>query len=332
MVNCNSMDYEVYHNKTKKLLAIKENTHPILSYYTDNSCLLFNTALFSFKYSGRLWLDQKIISFWEYPETREKLNEIISDLNEIIPNCNIDNNWLIEVIEKSHINNYNNYVDKKQKWDNGGILKKVISIDNYSNSLNPTKKEREIHLLNPTLKRQILQNRGYKQKQISKNMVDAEYRHKSTRYKFTEGVGSDGFSYMSEEDESIIYNKFKSDIYEYIMNKRINHDAIVDINHDKYDYKNYIMSLFLKDILLRVRFIIKNKDYSTPEINNSFNNVLERVYLKHENEINDNIDKKIKVFFNNNQNLYIKMYSGLDLPSRISDDLTYILVSKDFNI
>jgi hypothetical protein len=34
------------------------------------------------KYAGRLWADRKLITFWEYPETYEKLEQILRDIQE----------------------------------------------------------------------------------------------------------------------------------------------------------------------------------------------------------------------------------------------------------
>lgn len=57
-----------------------------------------------FKFSGRLWNDEKVISFWEYPNKHELLNVLngISREIEIIYKLNIDfSKYLIE-IEKPH--------------------------------------------------------------------------------------------------------------------------------------------------------------------------------------------------------------------------------------
>ena len=49
------------------------------------------------KYAGRIWLNTKAISFWQYPKTHEELIQTITDLEEFL-NIDIlgDNKWIIE--------------------------------------------------------------------------------------------------------------------------------------------------------------------------------------------------------------------------------------------
>lgn len=58
------------------------------------------------KYSGRIWPQEKIISFWDYPETHKALYDILSDIeNEFYrkfkrPFTINPNNWYIEIVDK----------------------------------------------------------------------------------------------------------------------------------------------------------------------------------------------------------------------------------------
>ncbi|MFW5700751.1 MAG: GNAT family N-acetyltransferase [bacterium] len=49
-----------------------------------------------FDYAGRLWVDKKVISLWQYPDNKETFIGIIKDLNKH-PEINIDNSWFIEI-------------------------------------------------------------------------------------------------------------------------------------------------------------------------------------------------------------------------------------------
>jgi hypothetical protein len=56
----------------------------------------FPEALNNFKYAGRFWKDKKVISFWQYPETKDELDEIINEINTLT-DINIDDSWEIEI-------------------------------------------------------------------------------------------------------------------------------------------------------------------------------------------------------------------------------------------
>lgn len=99
-----------------------------LSFYDDNSLsfgyyknkMYVNTGLhgenidikdlirFDFKYPGRLWKSNKIISFWKYP-SKEELPIILQDIEN---NSNIifDDEWKIEVVNNSMGYDESNFV------------------------------------------------------------------------------------------------------------------------------------------------------------------------------------------------------------------------------
>jgi len=81
------------------------------------------------KYSGRLFFDYKIVTFWHFPEDKETLKKILNDLQDKLSKGNFenfkgktinffDNKWKIEVP-----NNYRNLTKypRKSKNDNTGI-------------------------------------------------------------------------------------------------------------------------------------------------------------------------------------------------------------------
>ena len=58
------------------------------------------------KYAGRIWIKDRVISFWEYPETHKALYDILSDIENEFPkqfkkHFTINpNNWYIEIVDK----------------------------------------------------------------------------------------------------------------------------------------------------------------------------------------------------------------------------------------
>lgn len=89
------------------------------------------------KYPGRIWLNAKIMSFWEYPETKDILNKVIKDLNsaykEKYGRPIIDQTWKIEVETGGY------------EWDNI-----IIPINDYKSSENPDMGKE--HVKSPLLK------------------------------------------------------------------------------------------------------------------------------------------------------------------------------------
>jgi hypothetical protein len=137
------------------------------------------------KYLGRLWTNKKIISFWDYPENKEILYNIIKNIEENANIKIINNDYKIEVIDfnehlkklifinlptnilidlklKSYedINfNYVNFDSKNLYFYNilitnimdildNFLYVKIIPIENYISSSNLSEKEKEKHLMN----------------------------------------------------------------------------------------------------------------------------------------------------------------------------------------
>jgi len=103
-------DFQVpfgYFNGEMKIGKIR-GTHPDMNKnYKD----LPQVNRLNLKYAGRAWLKDRVISFWEYPETKEELYKVLSDLEKefrrkfkkfwsITPK-----NWYIEIIDKKLPNN-----------------------------------------------------------------------------------------------------------------------------------------------------------------------------------------------------------------------------------
>jgi len=131
---------------------------------------------------GRVWIDQKVIGFWESIEKKD-LIKIIKKLNRELK-INIDDNWLI-------------HLSMKYDKENDKFIHKFSTIGDYTKDLITPEMEREmkrrekLHLLKGKDKMKVLKELGYKPKHKSKNMIDAEYNDKSTRYKFTESQNTE---------------------------------------------------------------------------------------------------------------------------------------------
>lgn len=90
-------------------------------------------------YSGRVWIHDKIISFWDYPPTKEKLLEVIKDIEDEFrekfkqPLYINPKDWYIEIIDKRlRRDTYGEGLLWKD-W-NDAENAKLIKIDDYSGS------------------------------------------------------------------------------------------------------------------------------------------------------------------------------------------------------
>ena len=150
---------------------------------------------FSFEYAGRIWINSRVISFWQYPKNYKKLLEIISDIeDEFLYEYDIKLNiidWEIEVpldddfnidiapnpSEWSNLINKSNLEYKQSKlikvkefvstmgWDNKtlnikhGEIGKGGNVSNFGSNKNKTD-------------------------------IPAEYKDKTTKYKYTENFNN----------------------------------------------------------------------------------------------------------------------------------------------
>lgn len=129
-----------YDTKTAKLSSIeysnKRNpyqTHDHLGSYIYH--LLGDKPINrkDFKYSGRIFKDEKTISFWDYPQTKDELNKVINDINKI-PGIRVTNNWFIDLTTEEYMDDYNN--DKPQ----------LVKISDYKTNKNPEKLSSKAHI------------------------------------------------------------------------------------------------------------------------------------------------------------------------------------------
>ena len=100
------------------------------------------------KYPGRIWLDNKIISFWKYPEDNKKLRKIITDIeNRLKMNIWNDNEWRMEII-------INPREGEQQEWWYES-KSKIIPLVDYKSSRKRSEEELQTqHIISPMKKKQ----------------------------------------------------------------------------------------------------------------------------------------------------------------------------------
>lgn len=112
-----------------------------------------------FKFAGRFWIVSKVLSFWEYPETKEDLISVLKDVKikmKKIYNIDVDfNEYKIEV---------------KSEDENGKVTYKMLPINEYIGKyLTYSKDELEApHLLPPEEKSKHPQMQAVKKANIEK--------------------------------------------------------------------------------------------------------------------------------------------------------------------
>jgi hypothetical protein len=146
------------------------------------------------QFSGRLWINERIISFWDYPDTMDKLISIIKDIEAEFYNrykkiLSINpNDWYIEVIDKklprnkfspSHSRNWGD-------WSNA-VKASLIKIRDYKGSGEwPEDRRGEEHILTPLLKRKKAPQSAPKPKPIAlkQAMYSESYKNNNTKMEY----------------------------------------------------------------------------------------------------------------------------------------------------
>jgi len=133
--------------------------------------------------NGRLWYDRekKIISFWDY-DPNYSIKKFLDDLTSQCYyrfglDLDFSDNWYVE--QRVDYNDGENH--HKANYE-------IIPLEDFNGKIGDTSDDYAIHNLKAKDKKKILFDKGYRPKHKAKNMIDAEYIDKSTKYKFTEGV------------------------------------------------------------------------------------------------------------------------------------------------
>jgi len=178
--------------------------------YLDDKLIISNgihSDRLKMKFAGRVWIKSEIITFWDYPKDYKELKKVLVDIeNESDDHFKITDNWKIEVVvdEKG-----NEIVNQDKAWGSRfghAAFKQIntsrlIRIGDYKGSSKRSAEElskahTEVGSKKNTIKG--LGSRKYQDK-LSKGSSTIEYKHKKSRYKFTESF--DSFNKKSDEQE-----------------------------------------------------------------------------------------------------------------------------------
>ena len=158
-----------YYNK-KFYLGNEGQTHG--SMQADDEVWLNRKRL---KYSGRIWIEPKqIVSFWNYPKTKDKMKKVISDLDNAFKvkygmNLNIWNKFKLDILikpnskslggkfswEKDVDNRIGNAVDTnfKDSHRTEKYVATLISFDDYDTSIDYKGSSEDVpHIKSPMIK------------------------------------------------------------------------------------------------------------------------------------------------------------------------------------
>jgi hypothetical protein len=215
--------------KWKLTVSFNDDTHGDLD---DQNKVFFRKKVINrnnMKYPGRLWIYEKLISFWHYPENRKIFDSVIKDLEKTISEDQgrplvIGDDWQIDVRdEEGHY--------------------KLIPITDYHKPKDDNKMDLTPHLMSPEDKKKVLMDQGYRAKKSQwkkwqkpfenleyfneKYDNDAEVKHvvdfldnlksfsdltDDKLKEVVEFIGCDGYNNEEDALEDIIYtiNDFKT--------------------------------------------------------------------------------------------------------------------------
>jgi len=158
-----------------------------------------------FKYSGRLWLNNKVISFWNYPENKSKLFSILNDIeiklkkqNNKKINIINDKSWRIEVVKIDDVIK----TDLSYDWDfENKYNTELINIHDYKTSLDFSEKEKQMHLLNQKEKQKLKVPYGFGSKHPNiknQNFLNRMLHNEKNIITFAEFLNDENFKIMNE--------------------------------------------------------------------------------------------------------------------------------------
>lgn len=167
-----------------------------------------------YKFAGRLWIDKKLISFWDYP-SKQELKKVMKDLKK--EGIRIDNNWKIEVVDTK--GKYEtpelgvDPMDDEKYWD---VPTKFVTIKDYIGSEKQLNKGAS-HMLSPKYKKHKKIPMGVGSRKKVKGTKKGE-TPAATRFRTRKGLGDGVVKLKDLVNEELIgqydYNHFKSfDIY-----------------------------------------------------------------------------------------------------------------------
>lgn len=164
-----------------------------------------------FKYAGRVWTDDGVMSFWEYPPNKQEMKRLVEQIQQYfdIRELNVGDIWntyKVEIFIKS--NEFMGNINVSDEFDNskiypddpdkGGIAeKRVIQVKDFVGSENADNSDKQ-HIKSPMIKTKSKDIHGFGSDKRPNNMTQTQrHQMKST----------------SEEKESNISDALHEKIY-----------------------------------------------------------------------------------------------------------------------
>lgn len=234
--------------KGKMRVGKLRGIHPdIYNYYPDMQGF---KGRMNMEYSGRAWIYDKIISIWDYPPSKEKLLEIIKDVEEEFrekfkqPLYINPNDWYIEVIDKKLGRKKFSLLQFKD-WDTAERAK-LIKIKDYKGSGEWDEEKKNIpHILSPMMKKET-PKKGF-------GSANPKYlgKAKEKRYMYAEGYVYESLDEFLNEELGTL-KKFQ--LPQYLIDKiirgpggwtaeRAGRESDVEEIENPGDYKNLLKTL-----------------------------------------------------------------------------------------
>lgn len=145
------------------------------------------------------------------------------------------------------------------------------------------------------------------------------------------------YKYLPKQIEEELYHEYKDAIIDSILGLNLNYDDIQEIINCNSNYNCYLEDFKLSHILNKIRKKLRKKSYSSPEISNSFYDLVNRIYKENNVKIDLSMDEKIINYFRKHKEDYFDFLNDNDhleqiFPDRITQQLNFILTTKRFNL
>jgi len=213
-------------------------------------------------YAGRIYLEDKLISFWFYPENMSKFRQICRDIkNEADVDIFGESGWKIE-INKSIKTKSDNDFKFVGDWNLDYSDSIYIPVEDFVKSGKWDKDEIEApHLMDPEAKKKMLMNQGYRAKETKwkKHMKPFE------SYQMKEPV-SGVFSVKIEDTIMYFKLKYSDEIYLELDGELYQNLSITlpttDILEENEFFINPDVDHKIIEVLVRENFIEKSNNVS----------------------------------------------------------------------
>jgi len=141
------------------------------------------------------------------------------------------------------------------------------------------------------------------------------------------------YKYLPKQIEEELYHEYKDAIIDYILGLKLTYDDIQEILNNDFEYSFLLHEYNFMIFLNKIRVELRKKSFSTPEITNSFYDLISRIYKENKNKIDSYLDKIIVRYFRKHKEEYIYLLNNDHIfPDRITQKLNFILTSKKFNL